>query len=175
MLDSNMTFTAMLPTTWKLSGAATSWDVLCCQTAWTYVPTPAHTPFPTPTLTTNPADPSGWLYTLNAQGMLLFSNNISSLWSTTTLDFEYNGCPYASCTLPPGVKPDVTSTVAADAAVNSQAFLLDTQTITTSGKDKSTTSASAKASSTPTKHSTVEADPITAEDPSTDDEPASHE
>lgn len=147
-LTSDITWGAILPT---VTGTTT-----CCHRTTTLSLTPPHTPFPSPTDTTNSADPSGWLYTLvgdysSDPEIILDAGNISSLWTSQAITIGYTGCAYTIC-------PFSSTGVAAASAVQQQAFLFATQTITTSGQD--TAAAGARASPTAEASSSVVVDPI---------------
>lgn len=76
----------------------------CCLETITLSPTPPHAPF-TQTVSTNTADPSGWMYTLvgvdeegpNDGWETLRPTDVSALWAPQTLQIQYAGCFHDPC------------------------------------------------------------------------------
>ena len=105
-------------------------DGTCCLPSYVVSTTPSHTPFQQAG-TIDTQDPSGWLFTLvgvdlSDPWVQLDPEEISLLWTPTSLGIRYTGCPHTACT------PSTFTYPAAASAVGSQANILATSTTTIS-------------------------------------------
>ncbi|KAK3651348.1 hypothetical protein LTR56_005805 [Elasticomyces elasticus] len=121
--------------------------VMCWQTAVSSAVPQNHYPFPTPTGTTDPSDPRGWLYVMTSRLSVVSGvGNVSSLLAPATINSVLN---YCSVTYPSGFIPACSySTVAAAVnAVNNAGELLTTTVHVTASSTSAPTADAAQVSS----------------------------
>lgn len=133
---------ATAPIYWWALFPTPSYGTLCCIANTTTSPVPSHYPFPSSTGSTDPADPTGWLYEVTPISYIVVgSSGLSSLFAPATINSATLSCPHPLC--------ETSQPAEGASAVQAAGALLATSTVHVTGTFSSTGTATPNVPSAP--------------------------